>query len=280
MAFSEINGARIAWQQMGRGPDLIFVHGLAASRAFWFAAASRLQQTYRVTLFDWRGHGYSDRPDSGYNPLQFGRDILGLMDAAGIERAALAGHSYGGAAALEAAVIAPQRISHLALFDTRITRLQAQLRLHDAPLITEVEKEIAAEHDTDWASLPQVGYLFLETAARMRLAGKITKANDDFSPFGEGRGAVRAAKAWLDLLDQTSARNELDQAGAEQAQIAALNIPTLLMYGEYSRCLKTANELRAMWAHARYIKLAAAGHFFPIHQTEQVLPPLSELLTQ
>lgn len=280
MAYADVNGARLAWQQLGEGPDLILVHGLATSRAFWFPAAVALQNQYRVTLFDLRGHGYSSRPDRGYQPQDFARDILALMDELGIARAALAGHSYGGGAALEAAAIAPQRVSHLALFDTRVTRLQPMLRLHDAPLITEVERQIAATHPVDWASLPQVGYLFLETAARMRLSGQTTSARDDFSPFGEGRGAARAAQAWLDLLEKTTAREELDQPGADDAVLGTLNLPTLLMYGEYSRCLQTADKLRKLWPQARYRLLAGAGHFFPTSQPEPVLEELRRLLAE
>lgn len=279
MAFAEVNGARLAWQQMGAGPDLILVHGLAASRAFWFSAATQLQGRYRVTLFDLRGHGYSSRPERGYRPQDFAGDILALMDHLGIARAALVGHSYGGAAALEAAGLAPARITHLGLLDTRVTRIQPLLRLHDARLITEVEKQIAATHPVDWASLPQVGYLFLETAARMRLAGKTPTARDDFSPFGEGRGAARAAKAWLDLLDHTSARSELDQPGMEPSQFARLSAtPVLLMYAEFSRCLKSYEALRVLLPQAEAMIVPQAGHFFPLSQGERVVEVLDTFL--
>lgn len=279
MAFAEVNGARLAWQQMGHGPDLILVHGLAASRAFWFPAATQLQRHYRVTLFDLRGHGYSSRPEQGYRPQDFAEDIIGLMDHLEIPRAALIGHSYGGAAALEAAGLAPQRVTHLGLLDTRVTRIQPLLRLHDAPLITEVEKQIAATHPVDWASLPQVGYLFLETAARMRLAGKTPTARDDFSPFGEGRGAARAAKAWLDLLDLTTARHELDQPGMETAQFAPLSaMPVLLMYAGFSRCLTSYEALRVLLPQAKAMIVPQAGHFFPLSQGELVVEALDAFL--
>ena len=80
MAYADVNGTRIAWQQMGSGPNLVLVHGLAASRAFWFAHAMQLRAHYTVTLFDLPGHGYSARPDSGYDSASLGRLVLGLMD--------------------------------------------------------------------------------------------------------------------------------------------------------------------------------------------------------
>ena len=278
MAFAEVNGARLAWQQMGEGPDLILVHGLATNRAFWLATAVQLQRRYRVTLFDLRGHGYSSRPASGYRAQDLATDILGLMDALQIGRAALVGHSYGGAAALEAACVAPTRVSHLGLLDSRIPRVQPLMRLHDTPRITDVEKEVAAQMSLDWAALPQVGYLFLEAAARMRVAGRLATASDDFTPFGQGRGAARAAQAWLDLLDQTTAREQLDLPGAGPDMIVKLKMPTLLMYADLSRCLASGNQLRNLLPQARYVQVQQAGHFFPLSQQALVAEEIEALL--
>jgi pimeloyl-ACP methyl ester carboxylesterase len=143
---------------------------------------------------------------------------------------------------------------------------------------TDLEKEVAGNADLDWEKLPQVGYLFLETAARMRLAGTSTRARDDFSPFGEGRGAARAAQAWIDLLEQTTARAELDEPGLEAAAIGQLRIPSLLMYGEFSRCVHSGRALAELWPHARYECLPGAGHFFPLTQPDRVLSGLFQLL--
>lgn len=271
---------KLASQQLGEGPDLVLIHGLATNRAFWYATAVALQDRYRVTLFDLRGHGYSERPASGYRPADFAEDTLRLMDALSVKTAAIVGHSYGGAAALELAGLAPGRVSHLGLIDTRVSRIQPLLRLHDTPVISDAEKEVAATHDADWANLPQVGYLFLEAAARMRLAGKLPSARDDFTPFGEGRGAARAAKAWLDLLDHTSARAELDEPGMSEAGIAALRMPVLLMYGALSRCVHSGRRLHELLPQARYVELADAGHFFPLSQPRRVQDEILALLAQ
>lgn len=269
---------KLAAQQLGEGPDVVLIHGLATNRAFWYPTAVALQDRYRVTLFDLRGHGYSERPPSGYTPTDFAGDVLSVMDQFGIARAALIGHSYGGAAALEAAGQAPDRVSHLGLIDTRVARLQPLMRLHDTPWISEAEKEVAATADVDWAALPQVGYLFLETAARMRVAGKLPSAHDDFTPFGEGRGALRAAKAWLDLLDHTRAREQLDQPGISEAQIAALPMPVLLFYAGLSRCVHSGHALQKLLPRARYQELADAGHFFPLSQPHVVQAAIRDFL--
>ncbi|HEX4871905.1 MAG TPA: alpha/beta hydrolase [Nevskiaceae bacterium] len=280
MAYADLPGVRLAYQQLGEGPDLIFVHGLGANRAYWFPIALQLQARYRITLFDLRGHGYSSRPASGYRPQDFALDLLGLMDHLGIAEAALAGHSYGGAAALEAAVMAPARVRELALFDARIARLQPLMRLHDAPRISAVEHRLAAGLPAlDWARLPQVGYLFLEAAARQCLAGVSLAGQAEAVPFGEGRGAQRAARAWLDLLEQTRAREQMDDPGASVEQLRSrLTQPVLLMYGGASRCRPSGLALQALLPQARYEEIAEAGHFFPTRQPERVLAGLRALL--
>ena len=280
MAFATINGAKLAYQQLGEtGPDLILVHGLATNRAFWFPHATALADQFKVTLFDLRGHGYSERTASGYSVSELARDILRLMDELKLEHAALAGHSYGGAAALEAAGLAPARVSHLALFDVRVTQLQSAMRLHDMPYLSDFEREIASSAGVDWENETQVGFKFLEAAARRRVAGVETQARDDFTPFGEGRGALRAAKAWVDLLEQTSAGTDLHVPGMSADRIAALPMPLLCMYAQRSRCLPSGHALHALLPQARYEEVPQAGHFFPMSHAQLVVRQLRDFLS-
>lgn len=278
MAFATVNGAKLAWQQLGdAGPDLILVHGLATNRAFWFPHAAALQDQYRVTLFDLRGHGYSDRPAGGYRVTDLAQDILCLMDAAGIERATLVGHSYGAAAALEAAGLAPQRVTRLALLDARVSVLQPQMRIGDVDFRSPFEAEVERTPGIDWNAETQVGFRFLEVAARLRVAGQEPQARDDFTPFGEGRGALRAAKQWIELLEQTQANTELHEPGMPADAIARLPMPVLLMYAQRSRCMPSGLKLRELLPQARFVSLDA-GHFFPMSHAASVLDELRAFL--
>src|SRR5688572_22636697 len=94
-----VNGARINYVQSepvgGADEDLVMVHGLATSLAFWyFPYASLFAQRYRVTVFDLRGHGRSEMTPGGYTPQAQAADLEGLMDHLGIETAHLVAHSY------------------------------------------------------------------------------------------------------------------------------------------------------------------------------------------
>src|SRR3546814_10475729 len=75
-----------------------------------------------------------------------------------------------------------------------------------------------------------------------------------FTPFGEGRGAKRAARAWLRLLDDTAARNEFITPGVELEHLREIGtraLPCLLMYAEHSRALRSGEQLRALLPQAR-----------------------------
>jgi len=279
MAEATLNGVNIAYQQMGEGPDLVLVHGLAASRAFWFLHyAVPLSRYFRITLFDLRGHGYSGVPASGYDAVTMSRDLAALLDHLDISSCALVGHSYGGGVALEYAGRHPQRVSQLVIMDTKVNRLQPEQKLSDSPYLSPFEIEIAAKSGHDWDQEKQVGLLFLEVLARWRIGGGESATRDAFTPFGEGRGAQRAAKQWLALLDTTGASSEFIAAGLEAEAIAALPMPLLLIYGEHSRCLPTCRALQQLLPQAQLELIAQGGHFFPMSHAGAVRRRLARFL--
>jgi pimeloyl-ACP methyl ester carboxylesterase len=72
----------------------------------------------RVLTFDLRGHGASDSPRGPWTLDDFATDLLRLLDALGIDRADLVGHSGGGVIAMYSAIAHPERVSSLVLFGT------------------------------------------------------------------------------------------------------------------------------------------------------------------
>ncbi len=264
---------KLAWQQMGEGPDLVFVHGLAASRAFWFAQyALPLQNRYRVTCFDLRGHGYSGDAPSGYSSAAQADDLLAVLDEAGIERCHLVGHSYGGGIALEFAVRHPQRVASLCIMDTKVNALQPRQMLSDMPYLSAFEIEVAQRSGIDWDREEQIGLRFLEAVARLKVEGAAIPTRDSVTPFGEGRGALRTAKAWVDLISKPGVYEELLMPGADAVQIAArlASMPVLLIYGELSRCMPSCRSLQGLLPAAGVEVVPQGGHFFPLSHAQNV----------
>ncbi|MGZ8414618.1 MAG: alpha/beta fold hydrolase [Gemmatirosa sp.] len=99
-------------------PVVVCVHGWGCS-AFSFGRVLRPIADAGCDVYapDLRGHGWSDKPLEGaqYTPEALARWLLAVLDALGIGRAVLVGHSMGGGVALRAAQLAPERIAGLVL---------------------------------------------------------------------------------------------------------------------------------------------------------------------
>ncbi len=107
---------RISTLTMGRGPDVLLLHGLGGTRASLFETAAALAGRFRVHAPDLPGFGSSSKPALGaYNAGWFAEQLLGLMDELGIADARLIGNSMGGRVAIEMALSAPERIQALGL---------------------------------------------------------------------------------------------------------------------------------------------------------------------
>lgn len=279
MSFLDTGSVQLAWQQLGEGPDVVLVHGLATNRAFWYATlAQRLRQRYRVTLFDLRGHGYSSRPDAGYSVQAMAEDLAAVIDRLTLAPVAVVGHSYGGAVALEHALQQPDRLRAMVLMDTRVQTLQPHQWLNDCPHLTAFEEEMALADGRDWESEPQVGMAFLEAMARLRINGYQSTARDPFTPFAEGKGGLRSARAFCRLLDESKARDEFLAPGSDADAIARLPVPVQLLYGTHSRNLPSGHALAECLPRAQLTTMPEAGHFFPLSHAADVATLVEDFL--
>ncbi len=107
---------RISTLTMGKGADVLLLHGLGGTRASLFETAGALSGRYRVHVPDLPGFGSSSKPALGpYNARWFAEVMLGLMDELGIDSAHLVGNSMGGRVAIEIGLRAPQRVTAVGL---------------------------------------------------------------------------------------------------------------------------------------------------------------------
>lgn len=124
MPFTMSNGVRLAYDEAGptgaagAGPAVVLTHGGLGDRRMWDHQFQALAERCRVVRYDMRGLGDSDDARGEFARCD---DLLGLMDALGIEQAVLVGNSIGGAHSLEAALSAPERVRGLALICSGLT---------------------------------------------------------------------------------------------------------------------------------------------------------------
>ena len=91
------DGVRLYYETIGEGDPLLFVSGQAGDHHDWDGIRSDFAAHYRVIVFDHRGTGQSDKPESPpYSTRGFAQDAIAILDELGIERAYAYGISMGG----------------------------------------------------------------------------------------------------------------------------------------------------------------------------------------
>jgi len=121
--FVSVDGVRIHYLDApGGSPPIVMLHGLSAN-AYCFSGlvGEGLSPTFRIIAPDLRGRGRTDKPATGYSMAEHAADVIGLLDALGLDRVILAGHSFGGYVAIYLASKFPERIEKLIVIDAAIT---------------------------------------------------------------------------------------------------------------------------------------------------------------
>jgi pimeloyl-ACP methyl ester carboxylesterase len=104
--------------ERGDGLPVVFAHSLAGNSSQWKAQLEHLRPNHRAIAFDFRGHGRSEPAKNGdYSIAGMAGDIAAVVDALGLDRFVLVGHSMGGGAALAYAGAHPERVTGLLLVD-------------------------------------------------------------------------------------------------------------------------------------------------------------------
>ncbi len=275
MARATVNGVAVHYQRVGAGagPEIVLLHGLTANLAFWHPVIVHgLAETHAVTLLDFRGHGRSAMPRSGYTTRDLALDVAALLHHLDVDRAVVAGHSFGGAVALHLAVLCPSRVEALVLADARVRALQPahgldvweqwpriRARLAECGIVVDprdVQRELG----------------LLETLAGLRVAGRLDGLDlrPFFVPFAQGSRA--AAERWLALARDSTATTDFQEvAGLTREAIAAVAHPALLAFGALSHCRPTQAALAELLPGAQSLTVPGAGHFHPLIRPEAFL---------
>ncbi|MDT8857369.1 alpha/beta hydrolase [Paracoccaceae bacterium Fryx2] len=116
------NGITLSVQQAGRGAALVLLHGYPQNGMCWSRVAPALAECFHVIIPDLRGYGESDAPPddadhTAYSKREMARDIVGLLDALGIDRAMVLGHDRGARVTYRLALDHPDRVSRVGIIE-------------------------------------------------------------------------------------------------------------------------------------------------------------------
>lgn len=152
-------GVRLHFAEQGDagGEPIVFLHGWPDSWFSFSRVLPLLPRRYRAYALDQRGAGESEHPPCCYTIDDFAADVIAFLDAVGVERASLVGHSLGSFTARRVAELRPERVARLVLIGSALTarnevtaEVQAMVRTMEDP----VPEAFAREFQAGTAYLP------------------------------------------------------------------------------------------------------------------------------
>lgn len=269
--FVETGHGRMFLQDQGprdRIP-IVLIHGTAAWSEFWRGTIDHLlQQGHRVVALDLPPFGFSDRsPTGAYTRRDQARRIIGALDALGVERAVLVGHSFGAGATVEAVMLYPTRVAGLVLVAAALglppegTEVAPASRVVDAFLNLPVLLELVVS-----ATLtnPLLTRQLLATMIARKEAATPELADILRRPMTR-QGTTRDFVAWV----RGFVSPDLAAVSMSSSRYREIAVPTRLIWGDQDTLtpLAQGQRLAGLIPDARLRTLASLGH---IPQIEDV----------
>lgn len=258
MPFTTRDDIRLYWKLEGAGdlPPLVLLNSIGTDMGLWDAVVPFLRSGFRLLRIDTRGHGASDAPAGDYSLAMLADDVAGVMAAAGIDRAAIAGVSLGGMMAMELALRHPDRVAALALICTsaQMDRAAWQARI-----------ETVRGQGTGAIAEMAVGRLLSESFRAQNPAIADSLAREIRAQADDGYAGAGAA-----IRDMTLAE-----------RISGITVPTLVVTGSLDISTPFADHgerLVAAIAGARHVALTSA-HLPPIEAPDALAAQLRGFLS-
>ncbi len=271
--FVQTPNGRLFVQEMGKrtDPAVLLIHGTGAWSEIWRSTLIALSGAhYRAIAVDLPPFGFSERPkESTYDRHTQALRLLALLDALGLEKVILVGHSFGAGATVELAMIAPNRVVQLVLVDAALG-----LPAIESDAIT---KSVVAPTATKSSLTEQLlrqrplrNLLISATATNplltrqllYQLIAKRAAATDETIAMLQRqlvvKGSTDALGDWL-LAFLFDEGNGLSQ---DSAAYATLDLPVHLLWGELDQVTPPAQgeALQQLLPRATFTLLPGVGH--------------------
>jgi pimeloyl-ACP methyl ester carboxylesterase len=119
--FTGVNGIRTCFSIEGKGDPVVFVHGLGLDSRIWDDQVESIPESYETLVYDLRGHGESDAPETGYSYKHYADDFGTLISECVSLPVHIVGLSMGGAIAFKYTREHPEHVRSLTLVGTHIS---------------------------------------------------------------------------------------------------------------------------------------------------------------
>lgn len=249
MAFVENQGARIYWDQEGKGEPILLIMGLGYTSHMWWRIRLRLAEHYLTLACDNRGVGRSDVPPGPYSIPLMASDAAAVLDAAQVESAHVLGVSMGGMIGQEFALQYPKRVRSLILGCTAAGGPTAVRAEPEATRMLKERSAMSPEQATE-AAIP---FIYDSATPRERIDEDV---------------AIR--RPWIPRPEAYTAQLQGILAWEGYSRLSAIHSPTLVIHGESDRLVPAGNArlIAERIPGAKLVMIPHAGHLFLTDQTE------------
>lgn len=280
----ETGDGRIYVQDEGprSGVPVVLIHGTAAWSEFWRGTTDHLTGAgFRVIALDLPPFGFSDRsPVGAYTRIDQARRINAVIEALGVERPILVGHSFGAGATIETVMRYPARTRGLVLVAAALGLPEASdppptpparlLRFLSMPVLPEVL--IAATATNEWATRWLLSTMLARKAAATPELADVLR----FPMYREGTTADFVVWARYFVTP------DIDAVSMSPERFSAIRTPTQIIWGDQDTVtpLVQGERLKSLIPGARLERMSGVGHIPQIEDPTVFRPLLVRLLKE
>jgi pimeloyl-ACP methyl ester carboxylesterase len=245
--FLTIGGRLVHVEQAGTGIPIVLLHGFGASTYSWRRVMPGLAASFRVVAIDLNGFGYTERPHDleSYTKEGQGKLVLDVMDALGIGKAHVIGHSYGGGITLWLASRHPERLRSMVLVDS------------SAPTYSDTRRTRAA-------TLKPLTYLYIRWLV---LRPSYVRQALLHSFYDDALVTPELVQAYYDririegIFDAYYGLTVPRRSPADPVDLTKIHVPALFLWGEDDELVSiAAGRQAAETLHAELVPFAKTGH--------------------
>ncbi len=252
------SGPQVHYAEQGDpgGEPILFLPAYADSWFSYSRVLPLLPARYHAYAMDQRGHGDSERPACCYGVDDFAADAVAFLDAVGIQRVTVVGHSGSCFAARRVTVTHPERVARLVLSGSPAGSLPTQVAVGLQAAVRSLADPVPADFVREF----QAGAVHLPLPETF-LEGLVAESGK------------LPARVWRDAADGLAAFDDT-------AELGRIATPTLLVWGEHD-AFGSPDEGEALVAanpNLRLVRVAGAGHLPWLDDPERVVPEIERFL--
>jgi len=259
MPFCEVDDIKLYYEDYGAEDQvpLIFLHGVMANGQVWQPQVDHFKDRRRTVIFDFRGHGQSDKPRGKYSIKQFSEDLYSFLKKVEIEKAIISGHSMGGMTALRFTLDHQEMVEKLILIDT-VAKSLFSFRIKLGFLVLQLAMSIAYESFMKY----YISSVFRKDYPK----SEIEKVLERVKKLKNPKYVVKSSFSAIKKFDVAS-------------ELTNIQVPTLIIHGRESvNPLSQAEYMNKNISNAKLVIIEGAGHSLTREAPEKICEAIEKFI--